>query len=180
MGIRIKRLSVLMILITVSTVILAACYNNSSQTDVDNIGLVEQKYDTVPFYNPQIRVENSAEQFMRQDIVLISSLEDLEQLNLTLDSQYDESFFVSKNLVLIQFTHADGEKVNHLTALAIKDDMLCPVITIDSQENLGTVIYYTLMSAEVKKTDSPTEVGDIMIINTFDKSQGSWKHNRFE
>ena len=62
----------------------------------------------------------------------------------------------------------------------VKDEMFCPVITIDSQEDLNAVIKYSLVTIEVSKKYSEMEIGEILVINNYDSSKGSSRYNKID
>ena len=188
MGIRVKKIFFLCLCMSLLLGGVLSCDHNSiespssesnNQSNVKNQTKLDG-YVTVPFSNPILQRIDAPGSWISDDILFVNSLDELEMLDVDLVSNYDDAYFAENFLVMIQFEHAGGEKVQEITGVIVKDEMFCPVITIDSQENLNAVIKYSLVTIEVSTKYSEMEIGEILVINNYDSSKGSSRYNKID
>ena len=152
----------------------------SVSEEVNKENPVNQNYLTVPFSNAVIRAYNYPDNWIMEDILVVNSIEELNSLNLDEKLKYDSDYFESKSILIIQFQHAGGETIKELSRLVIKNNVICPVVIIDSQEDLSPVIQYTIVTAEVNKDDLKTNTGEILVINNFNPTSGSCYYAKYD
>lgn len=187
MGIRVNKVFLLCLCIVLLLWAFPSCSDNGGTFENDsnngpNITSQDKfdNYNIVPFNNSIIHKTDSLVSWISDDILFVRSFDEYSKLNIESTSNYDDSYFNDKFLVVIQFEHAGGEKVRELSGVVIKDELLCPVISIDSQEDLQSVLMYSLIIIEVSKEYSGLGIGEILVINNFDSSRGSSKYSKFD
>ena len=94
---------------------------------------------------------------------------------------YDESCFEEKAIVVMNVRRSSSEEIVELTGIAIKNDMLYPVLTMTHGEDLNLDILNTALIAKIDKTAlSQYTAGELLIINAAYPNRGSQHHTRFE
>lgn len=140
-----------------------------------------QEYESIAYQNAVIQNPDSVIEWFIDDLVIVNSNDELAELDLGLDLGYDDDFFEDNALVLVQFTYAGGEDLLELSGIIVKDGKLCPVLTIESQEDLSANFEFALISAEVKKADvEDHEVGENLIIDKIFTDRDSAYHDKFD
>ena len=91
----------------------------------------------IPFENSVVQEDDIYLPQIQKDATVIESLSDLSALGLELTKTYDAEFFKDHSLVLVQFEHANGEVAREVTHLVVRDGLIRPVVTIDSQNVLS-------------------------------------------
>ena len=161
---------------------------SATETETSALELAWSKYERVSYEGLLVHSESSGVKCGAQAVQLI---EDYDQLQLLYESSqkyfgsrdwgYEPAFFEEKSLILIVFTFSDGEEFQSLDGIVIKDGMLCPVITINSQEALADDICYRIMTVEVSKEELSALAGNILVINLNAPYKGSRYHkDKFE
>ena len=182
MGISMKKIFYVGLCLLVPLIILSLCTSCAYPWNPhgSNYEDLKKRYETVPFENPVIHAVDHREEWLTEDALVVSSLDELNRLELGIDLPYDSAFFENNALLLIQFEHAGGESISELSGLVVQDGRIYPVITIDSQENLSCDLNYSLVSAEVQKDDMTMEPGELLVINRYSPCHGSVHHKRIE
>lgn len=152
-------------------------------TEVD---LAWAKYELLSYDGFKICAERAGNNGGNAPVQIIESFEQLEQIHQSLplyelNSGYESDFFEQNSLILIIFKYSSGEDFQSLDGFVIKDGTICPVITIDSQDNLGCDCQYRIMTVEIKKSDVTSPAGKILVINLHNPNMGSNYHaDKFE
>ena len=154
----------------------------SAVTTAEETALPETWADDtfIPFENSTVQIAGEPVNWMREDATVIESRMELLMLGLKLSKTYDTEFFKDHSLVLVQFEGSGGEDAREVTHLVVRDGLIRPVVTIDSQEDLSCNFEYTLLTVEIEKTNKKMDCGEVLVINTFDPSGGSDHRDRYE
>ena len=134
----------------------------------------------IPFENSTVQIVGEPGNWIREDATVIESRMELLMLGLKLTKTYNAEFFKDHALVVVQFEGSGGEEAREVTHLVVRDGLIRPVVTIDSQENLCDNFEYTLLTVEIEKTNKKMEFGEVLVINNFNPSWGSDHRDRYE
>jgi len=189
MGIRLKSVFFVCVIIMgiLATSTGCAAPQDNEQDEADNAvttAAVTEPAETwadetfIPFENSTICATEEPVNRIRGDARVVVSR--LEMLALGLDLPYDAEFFKDHALVVVQFEGAGGEEAREVTHLVVRDGLIRPVVTIDSQEDLSANFEYTLLTVEIERTNKKMEFGEVLVINNFNPSWGSIYRDRFE
>ena len=137
-------------------------------------------YQTVDFNNHNILYHASCSSWIDSEMLQIESMDELEESQINLQLEYDTDFFAANSLLVLQFCHSSSEQIVEVTKLIINDGKICPVITINSTENISTDINYSLILVELPKGELSHPPGQFYVINTCAPSRGSCKYDPFE
>ena len=157
-----------------------------TETETTAVDLAWKKYEQIPYDELKVLSERAGNNGGNASVQIIESFEQLERIHQSLPryeltSGYESDFFEQNSLILIIFMYSSGEDFQSLDGLVIKDDTICPVITIDSQDNLGCDYQYRIMAVEMQKSDVTVPAGKILVINLDNPDSGSNYHkDRFE
>ena len=191
MGIRLKSVFYASVIIMGILASFAGCANpkpneqddaGSAITTAEETALPETWADDtfIPFENSTVQIVGEPGNWIREDATVIESRMELLMLGLKLTKTYDAKFFKDHALVVVQFEGAGGEEAREVTHLVVRDGLIRPVVTIDSQENLCDNFEYTLLTVEIEKTNKKMEFGEVLVINNFNPSWGSDHRDRYE
>ena len=191
MGIRLKSVFCASVIIVGMLVSCASCAKpgdneqdeaGSAVTTAEETALPETWADDtfIPFENSVVQTGDIRLPQMREDATVIESRMELLMLGLELTKTYDAEFFKDHSLVLVQFEGSSGEDVREVTHLVVRDGLIRPVVTIDSQEDLSDNFEYTFLTVEIEKTNKKMDFGKVMVINTFNPSWGGAHRPRYE
>ena len=159
-----------------------------TEAQTTQVDLAWEKYEALQYENVRVYSEKTGSSYSDQAVLVIENYDQLQQLyqrNLkhhpTLDFGYEPEYFEHKLFVLIQFKYSTGEVFQSLDGIVIKNGLLCPVITIDSQDLLSDDELYRIMIVELDKSDVAMSAGEILIINLHNPERGSSYHKgKFE
>ena len=153
----------------------------ATETETTAVDLVWAKYELLPYDGIKVHAESAGSNRGIAPVHIIESYEELREVSQSISFGYEADYFETKILILVVFQYATGEEFLDFAGIVIKDGAVCPVITIDSQEDTCDDILYRIMTVEVEKSDVILSAGNILIINTFDPTRASYYHNdRFE
>jgi hypothetical protein len=151
------------------------------ETETTAVDLAWGKYELVSYDGFKVHAESAGSNRGIAPVHIIESYEELREVSQSINFGYEADYFETKILILVVFQYATGEEFLDFAGIVIKDGAVCPVITIDSQEDTCDDILYRIMTVEVEKSDVILSAGNILIINTFDPTRASYYHNdRFE
>lgn len=159
---------------------------SETETETTEIDLAWEKYGLVSYEGFHVHIEALGIGGKGGSVQIIESYDQLQAFydgfkDYRIDFGYEPAYFEQKSLVIMIFEYSTGEVFQSLDGIVVKDETLCPVITIDSQEFLCDDMLYCIMSAEVEKEDVAFPAGELLIINLHNPSRASRYHKtRFE
>ena len=134
----------------------------------------------IPFSNSILHC-SKYEPELGGDAAVITTHEQLLQLDLWWLKTYDQQFFEEHALVVVQLKCAYNEYADEVTHLVVRDGLIRPVVTMGVQENINTYDDdYSFLTVEIEKPTKKMEFGEALVINTSDPSQGSRYRPRYE
>ncbi len=132
--------------------------------------VVSTRYDTIPVRNVLIHRQELAfnppsETTMEDYFCVIDSTEALLAKGSTLSHVYDDAYFEENVLIYIKYVGASDvtEHVEELLGIANMDGLACPVISLEVAEYLQTVVHYTYIVAEVRRSDLTIPLGTVYV-----------------
>lgn len=145
---------------------------------IDNPISVIPKINKIDYSISNINYFNISNSIMNDSLILIDSLNKLNEYNIT--HNYTNEFFDNSSLLLIQFQQASSETNIKLDDLCIiNDKYLCPIISLDSNEVNTDDFLYDLFIVEISNDLlSEVVVGDIFVENNINPNLGSAYHQK--
>lgn len=110
---------------------------------------------------------SSSQPWFDGEILVCTSTAQLKNF-INLDLDYDDQFFASDSLLLVQFAYAYGEGNIAFEVLTSHDSKLYPVFSFATQAVVGNDKRYRLYIIEVSDTLlSSYETGNILVLNNY-------------